>query len=145
MYGLVAQLGERRVRNAEVKGSSPSRSTKSINPNHYPIGNGFGFIVYIEEIEDWSTKKFASFFDKREHLYLWILRLTLFVMRRIASTADVYTHGENERFGFAAGTLILKFWDSPKPLFVLLQTTYIMNNSTDHLALFALAIIIYSE
>jgi len=23
------------------------------NPNLYPIGNGFGFIVYIEEIEDW--------------------------------------------------------------------------------------------
>ena len=27
-YGLVAQLGERRVRNAEVMGSNPTRSTR---------------------------------------------------------------------------------------------------------------------
>ena len=29
-YGLVAQLGERRVRNAEVEGSIPFESTKSL-------------------------------------------------------------------------------------------------------------------
>jgi len=65
-----------------------------------------------------SEKIAPRFFKQRAHicgyLDLW----------RIASTAGVYTHGENERFGFDAGTLILKFWDSPKPLFAFLQTNY---------------------
>lgn len=43
---------------------------------------------------------------------------------RIASTAGVRTHGENERFDFAVGTLILIFGDNPKPLFVFLQTIF---------------------
>ena len=32
VYGLVAQLGERRVRNAEVMGSNPTRSTSGKLP-----------------------------------------------------------------------------------------------------------------
>lgn len=44
--------------------------------------------------------------------------------KRIAGTAGVRTHGENERFRFAADTLILKFWDIPKPLFKFLQTIF---------------------
>ena len=27
--------------------------TKQYNPNLVPIGHGFGFIVFIEEVEDW--------------------------------------------------------------------------------------------
>ena len=29
------------------------RVTKQYNPNLLPIGHGFGFIVSMEEIEDW--------------------------------------------------------------------------------------------
>lgn len=29
------------------------RKTKQYNPNLVPIGHGFGFIVFIEEVEDW--------------------------------------------------------------------------------------------
>ena len=43
---------------------------------------------------------------------------------RIASTAGVRTHGENERLSFDADTFILMIWDNPKPLFVFLQTVY---------------------
>ena len=31
----------------------PLSPPNQYNPNLYPIGDGFGFIVYIEEIEDW--------------------------------------------------------------------------------------------
>ena len=30
-----------------------SADTKQYNPNFLPIGDGFGFIVFMEEIEDW--------------------------------------------------------------------------------------------
>lgn len=29
------------------------REPKQYNPNLLPIGHGFGFIVFIEEVEDW--------------------------------------------------------------------------------------------
>lgn len=31
----------------------PSAPPKQYNPNLVPIGHGFGFIVFIEEVEDW--------------------------------------------------------------------------------------------
>ncbi len=42
-FGAVAQLGERRVRNAKVRGSSPRRSTKINNLQMNP-GNWSGFL-----------------------------------------------------------------------------------------------------
>ena len=43
------------VRFASVRSRvrSPSGPPNQYNPNLYPIGDGFGFIVYIEEIVDW--------------------------------------------------------------------------------------------
>ena len=32
---------------------SPYGPPKQYNPNLVPIGHGFGFIVFIEEVEDW--------------------------------------------------------------------------------------------
>ena len=49
----MAQLVEHIVHIDGVTGSSPVGTTKQYNPDLYPIGNGFGFIVYIEEIVDW--------------------------------------------------------------------------------------------
>lgn len=48
----------------------------------------------------------------------------MYEILRIASEADVRTHGENKRFGIVTGTLILIIWDNPKPLFAFLQTVY---------------------
>ena len=31
----------------------PSAPPKQYNPNLVPIGHGFGFIVFIEEVEEW--------------------------------------------------------------------------------------------
>ena len=49
--GLVAQLGERRVRNAEVESSILFESTRDYNPNPLiPMGEGFGFVLYLEDL-----------------------------------------------------------------------------------------------
>ena len=47
-YGLVAQLGERRVRNAEVKGSNPSRSILRDNPNKPTVAFVGGMLVPLD-------------------------------------------------------------------------------------------------
>ena len=50
-YGLVAQLGERRVRNAEVEGSIPFESTnQTTKPRHRGL-------IFYEKTEDSDTKK----------------------------------------------------------------------------------------
>ena len=43
---------------------------------------------------------------------------------RIASTAGVRTHGENERFGIAAASLILSCWEYPNPCYSILKILY---------------------
>ena len=48
MLGLVAQLGERCVRNAEVMGSNPTRSTNDISKNR-TYGYGRDFLIAAVE------------------------------------------------------------------------------------------------
>lgn len=55
LYGLVAQLGERRVRNAQVDGSIPFRSTKANKSEPFPFGDRFRFVFIF-------TKKLSDFF-----------------------------------------------------------------------------------
>lgn len=43
---------------------------------------------------------------------------------RIASTAGVHTHGENERFDLAASALILSCWKYPTPCYSILKILY---------------------
>ena len=51
---------ERSVRIREVKGSNPSGSTKSENPNLFPIGEGFGFFHEEENTIHGSSKGIAA-------------------------------------------------------------------------------------
>ena len=53
LLGALAQLVARNVRNVEVGVRLPYAPPKQDNPNLRPIGHGFGFIVLMEEIEDW--------------------------------------------------------------------------------------------
>lgn len=44
-FGLIAQLVERRVRNAEARGSNPLKSTTFPLDEHFGLSNGF---LYVE-------------------------------------------------------------------------------------------------
>ena len=58
---------ERSVRIREVKGSNPSGSTKSENPNLFPIGEGFGFFHEEENTIHGSSKGIAAFAAVRKN------------------------------------------------------------------------------
>ena len=69
------------------------------------------FLVKTQVSKRKIFKKYAPLLlRKRERVISADMRL-----ERVASTSGVRTHRKNERFSYAADTLILIFWEAPNP------------------------------